>query len=292
MDGYGRSVPRTRSTPFRSILRGTEPSESPTMPLPLEKVLGTLAMPLTVLPLLALLFLLLLARHSRQPLLAFLAALPLLALWALATPLFAGALLADEEARWTELDPQSTAAPGVVVVLGGGTAPRPGRSAFDQLTAASLQRTLEGVRLARAWPDAVLLFSGDDGRSAPSAAERMAEVARALGVDPERIELDRESRNTAAQARTLGPRLADGPVVLVTSALHMRRALALFRARGLDPVPAPTDFLDLEPSPYGPRAWLPDARVLARVTALAHERLGLLWARLRGQLAADAPAGP
>ena len=261
------------------------------MPFLLKKLLGTLAMPLTALPLLALFFLWLLARHSRQPLRALLVALPLLALWALSTPIVAAHLFRGEEAPWTVLDPQERPAPDVLVVLSGGSSAARNRTVFDGLNAASLQRTLEGVRLAAAWPEATLLLSGGNGPEPGTTAERMAAVARTLGIAPERIEVENESLDTQQQAMRLAAALAEQDVVLVTSALHMRRSLALFRSAGLDPVPAPADFTDLQPSPHELRAWIPEVGTLVLVTALFHERLGLLWARFRGQIDGT-PPGP
>jgi len=60
-------------------------------------------------------------------------------------------------------------------------------------------------------------------------------------VPADRIVQDPEARTTREHPRTLGPILQSHHVsrfVLVTSPAHMRRALAVFRAAGLDPVPS------------------------------------------------------
>ena len=64
--------------------------------------------------------------------------------------------------------------------------------------------------------------------------------------------------------------------MLVTSALHMPRALALFKAQGLQVTPAPTDFEAGEETPSGLLAWLPDAGAL-NGSALAMKELVGRW---------------
>ena len=61
------------------------------------------------------------------------------------------------------------------------------------------------------------------------------------GVPADRILEESASKTTRDQAVILGPLLSAHHVtrfVLVTSPTHMRRALAAFRAEGLDPVPS------------------------------------------------------
>ncbi len=65
-------------------------------------------------------------------------------------------------------------------------------------------------------------------------------------------------------------------ILLVTSALHMPRALALFKAQGLGVTPAPTDFEAGQEPPSGMLAWLPDAGAL-NGSALAMKELVGKW---------------
>ena len=70
--------------------------------------------------------------------------------------------------------------------------------------------------------------------------------------------------------------------LLVTSALHMRRSEASFRALGLDPLPMATDF-EVRPSPArGWRRWRPSASALAGSTRAWHEHVGYWQYRRRG----------
>ena len=95
--------------------------------------------------------------------------------------------------------------------------------------------------------------------------------------------LETASRNTYENAvnskRLLG---AHGlhKVLLVTSALHMPRALALFRALGIEAAPAPTDFEVVE-SGMGFIAVVTGCRALEGSTRALKEYfgLGVYWVR-------------
>ena len=76
------------------------------------------------------------------------------------------------------------------------------------------------------------------------------------GVPAERIVQDPGARTTREHPQTVGPILQRNHVsqfVLVTSPAHMRRALAAFRAAGLDPVPSVSP---LRSDNWPPPAWL------------------------------------
>jgi len=79
-------------------------------------------------------------------------------------------------------------------------------------------------------------------------------------------------------------------VLLVTSASHMRRALATFRTAGIDAVPAATDYeeIDCRKRPEDRSIlmeYLPDAEALARSTKAVKEYIGFVFYRWRGWIA-------
>ena len=83
-----------------------------------------------------------------------------------------------------------------------------------------------------------------------------------LGVPDEAIVMETQSRNTAENALYTGEILRErgfARVLLVTSALHMPRAMKLFRARGIDAVPAPTDMRSIYDPARTVLDYLPDA---------------------------------
>ncbi len=111
------------------------------------------------------------------------------------------------------------------------------------------ERMTEGVILARRYPDARVVFTGGQGSFVHGGLTE-ADVARqlwtAMGLPPERVIYEDQARNTHENA-VLTARLLDpkpGQVfLLVTSASHMPRSVAVFRAAGFrDIVPWPVNF--------------------------------------------------
>lgn len=101
------------------------------------------------------------------------------------------------------------------------------------------ERMTGGLALARAHPQAQLVFTGRSGavRHTFGGGTPGAEVARRfyaeLGFDPARLMLEGASRTTAENARLSRALVTPGGTwVLVTSAFHMPRAMASFRAAG------------------------------------------------------------
>jgi uncharacterized SAM-binding protein YcdF (DUF218 family) len=117
-----------------------------------------------------------------------------------------------------------------------------------------------------------------------SEASAMRDFLVDLGVPAEAVWLEERSRNTRENAVHTAKILEAqgiGPMPLVTSALHMPRALATFRAAGINAIPAPTDF-EVEVRPRVFLDWLPDAEALAASTRALKEYPGLWVYRYRG----------
>lgn len=163
-----------------------------------------------------------------------------------------------------------------VVVLGGGLAGDDKDLANASLSRASLARLIEGIRIYRKCPGSKLILSGG------SESEVMAEMARSLGVKGDDMVRENNSPDTESQARLVKPLVGDKNFVLVTSAIHMQRAVGLFRKEGMEPVAAPTDFF---PKGRGdPLRYLPRSSALAKSDAALHEYLGIAWSKLRGKI--------
>lgn len=170
-----------------------------------------------------------------------------------------------------------------VVVLASGHRSDPELPLTARLQGQSLYRVTEGVRIAVAQPWAELVFSGFGGPDPVPHAEVARAMAIALGIDSTRIHADPRPRDTGEEARVFAPRLAGRRFALVTSATHMPRAVALFRAQGLDPIPAPTGHL----TGRGGGGWiwqdlLPREDALTVTRQAWYELLGRTWAVLSG----------
>ena len=81
--------------------------------------------------------------------------------------------------------------------------------------------------------------------SGDSPAEDMAVLLEMMGVPRQAMMFEDQSRNTAESAHAAWEFLSAQNIrriILVTSAEHMPRSVALFEKEGFEVVPAPTDF--------------------------------------------------
>jgi uncharacterized SAM-binding protein YcdF (DUF218 family) len=197
--------------------------------------------------------------------------------WVLSTP-FTVHLLARTLTRGFETvtTPEQVKDAEAVVLLSAGSLNL--RAHGEQLPLVSLTtglRTLEAARIYRmAAPRFVIASGGVTDNSGGNAAESEA-MRRALidlGVPAGSVVPEAESMNTRDQAAVVGARLrAQGitRIALVTSPWHMRRALTLFRAQGLDPIPAVSALVP--DGSHRPNGLLPTERALWLGDAVVYE---------------------
>ncbi|MCS0633932.1 YdcF family protein [Telluria mixta] len=123
--------------------------------------------------------------------------------------------------------------------------------------------------------------SGVAGDRASSEAECMAAALREdFGVPVQWLE--GRSNNTAENAAFSAAILrAQGihRILLVTDAMHMPRARAVFERAGLDVVSAPTMFFSQQP--LSVHTWFPSAEGMRRSWYATYELIGMAWYRLR-----------
>lgn len=151
-------------------------------------------------------------------------------------------------------------------------------------------RYVSTLRLATRFPDARVVVTGgpigDGGRALLASQTGIAlTILRDAGVDPRRLVAEQSSFNTcdnAANTRALVQPRPGERWVVVTSAMHMPRAIACFRAAGwTDVIPQPDDYEALPGL-----ANLGRVRIISRLTLLdlaMHEWLGLAYYRLSGR---------
>ncbi|MFK5926803.1 MAG: ElyC/SanA/YdcF family protein [Desulfuromusa sp.] len=153
----------------------------------------------------------------------------------------------------------------------------------SELSPTAIVRLAEGIRIYRLNPGSQLIFTGFKGvvEDPVSYPEKLRELALALGVPTEDILIFNGPRDTMEEAEVIAANFPDALLVLVTTAVHMPRALNLFHRVGLEPIPAPTEHLS---KPF--KSWwnFPSGKTLEQSEYWAHERLGLLWVNLTGQV--------
>jgi uncharacterized SAM-binding protein YcdF (DUF218 family) len=173
-----------------------------------------------------------------------------------------------------------------IVVLGGGHSSDDRLPANDRLGHAALKRLVEGIRIHKARPQSKLVLSGGSPFGKEPHAKVLLKVATLLGVKQTDTILETESKDTKDEARLLKPILGTTPFIMVTSASHMPRAVALFNGLGMHPLPAPTHHStrDLAISNLMPNDFFPSPGSLAASTSAIYEYLGLVFAKIRNQI--------
>jgi uncharacterized SAM-binding protein YcdF (DUF218 family) len=207
-------------------------------------------------------------------------------LWAFSTP-----VVADSLQRVAERPARDTSAPGVtydaVVVLSGAMSSAAteasGRFELDE-GADRLVRAFELLRAGRA--RYALLTGGAVERraAAPRESELAARVLAGWGIEPDRIVVEAESRNTrenAVESARVVRERGWARLLLVTSAAHMPRALGCFRAVGLSPDALPVD-RRAGKGEYALRSLAPRARSLSTSARVLRELAGRVVYRALG----------
>ena len=201
-------------------------------------------------------------------------------LWLWSTPAFSDWLRATLEQRYPPAPLEQLPAADAIVVLGGAMEAAAPPLRPDPNLGAAADRVWHAARLYRAGKAPRVLASGGklpwSGIEQPESSV-MAALLQELGVPAAVILQESASRTTRENRDYSLPLLqAHGVrrILLVTSALHLPRALALFRATDLEVIPAPTDFEIDSPSNAHLLRWLPDAQALADGSRAFKEYLG------------------
>ncbi len=208
---------------------------------------------------------LLLARYRRFRYSKMLGSFCLVWLWIWSMPVLSHRLCGAIENQFPQISIENVPHAQALVVLGGAISPPSGQSIEINLQAAA-DRVWYASRLFHAGKVPLLVLSGggDLTHDNYSEAHAMALFLLDLGVPSESMLQEESSRNSRENAGFSAEMLrARGinHILLVTSALHMPRALTLFTDQGLVVEPVPTDFQG-RLSQQGVLAWLPDAGAL------------------------------
>jgi len=188
-----------------------------------------------------------------------------LAVWS--TPWASYMVRSRLEAPFPPVPVAATPPAAAIVLLGGGIAPpAKGREHSNMNQAAD--RIWHAARLYRAGKAPLIVLSGGSGAMGEATSEALAMqlLLQEWGIPAQAMVLEELSRNTAENARFTAALLRQRgirEVLLVTSALHMPRALPLFEAQGLTVHPAAADHEGRATAhwPWWQR-WLPESAAL------------------------------
>jgi uncharacterized SAM-binding protein YcdF (DUF218 family) len=165
-----------------------------------------------------------------------------------------------------------------ILVLGAGGRPEEGLNPVHQLEKSPTFRVLEGIRVWQRSPGSMLIMSSAGREGFISQAEIYVEAAKELGVPADRLAIVPTPKTTYEEAvhfREKFPQVSR--VILVMSAMHMRRAKVLFESQGLEVVPAPCNFTVLRHPDDSFRLPWPSSEGLVLWGMVLHEVVGMVF---------------
>jgi uncharacterized SAM-binding protein YcdF (DUF218 family) len=188
--------------------------------------------------------------------------------------------------------------PKGIIILGGAIDSALTQARGPTALTSSGARVTEGVALAKIYPRALLVFSGGSanlvGKQMPEGEAALDLLVR-LGLSRDRIVIERRSRNTFENGRFARELLDPRPGerwILVTSALHMPRALGVFEKAGFEVSPYPVAYLTAgEPVDYWNFTFSPFI-ALPLLDVSAKEWIGLAAYWLMGRTDRFLPSPP
>jgi uncharacterized SAM-binding protein YcdF (DUF218 family) len=218
------------------------------------------------------------------------AAVSLLLLFVFSNRIITHTLLGLIEERVPSFDRSTVKRFDAIVVLGGGVAHKGTLRPTDELSSAGLERTLCGVDLLTKGFAPKLVLAGGDGSIFGSNTEEatvMKLFALQLGAHKDSILLENRSRNTYENAVETKRLLGNASILLVTSAIHVPRALGLFRKQGVEATPYACGYL-AQDLPWSwtsdPFDLIPDVTALYLSTEALSEVVGTIVYRVAGKL--------
>ncbi len=210
----------------------------------------------------------------------------LMLFWACATPIVGNAMIATLETQ-VPGDPRALPKADVAIVLGGAVSnPVPPRE--EPELNESVDRVWHAARLYRTGlVQRIVVVGGNLFHGAVPEAELIQRLLVELGVPAGAIELGTTSRNTyenALEAKAIMRRRPFESALLVTSAWHMPRALAIFKKAEIPVIPAACDFRGGDAAYDSLLGYLPHARAFAMTSEAIREWMGYYVYRWRGWL--------
>ena len=243
-----------------------------------SKILPLMVLPVgLVIELTFLAFLLLVAGKKKSSALLLLLAMVLL--WTASMPYVADTLKGGLERAYPAVMMTEIPRSKCVVVLGGAVEPvRPPRVDIDLLDGAD--RVRKAAQLYNEGFASIVIVSGGNQPWSPfeeSEAESIQTLLVERGVPAESIVLESDSRNTrenAFNSVALMEKLECGKPLLVTSAAHMKRAVAAFSRLRVEVFPVSTDVKVVDLPKLTVFDFLPDAEALHMTNDALREWIG------------------
>jgi len=171
-----------------------------------------------------------------------------------------------------------------VAVLGSNWEKDPKLPVTSQISEHFISRILEAVRLYQQAPNRKILISIAGIRSPQEKEETIQQLCKILNIEYKNIELITEALDTVDEAKLMKKIIKDKPFILVTTASHIPRAMAIFKKQQMNPIPAPCGHYCKKKDKFHPSTLYPNAQAMRNSERAIYEYLGLLWGKISGNL--------
>jgi len=196
-------------------------------------------------------------------------------------PYISRQLVSQLEFKYPQTTIEKTPKADAIVVLGGSVRPPSFPRQYTQMTSTS-DRFWHAARLFKAnKANKIILLGGNvfsqDGIKPES--EYVKESLVRLGIPSKSIITETQSRTTRENSTNSKDLLSQhkvGSILLVTSAMHMPRAIREFENASTTIIPVSSDNLVTHQSDPTIFNWIPNANAFASSTRALHEHYGLL----------------
>jgi uncharacterized SAM-binding protein YcdF (DUF218 family) len=128
-------------------------------------------------------------------------------------------------------------------VLGAGYSLDPRLPATSQLSTTTLARLVEAIRISKSIPHYKIITSGHSRLGLESQSEIARRAAISLGISPQNCDILPTPTNTSEEVIAFAAKYGTSKkVIVVSDALHLPRALMLYKKAGISAKGAPTNF--------------------------------------------------
>jgi uncharacterized SAM-binding protein YcdF (DUF218 family) len=200
------------------------------------------------------------------------------------------------ETRFPRWDPTRGPPSGIVVLGGGVINSEISTNRATLALGSAAERIISVVELALRYPGARVVFTGGNANllaGGSAEADFVVDLFEKLGVPRDRVIVERSSRNTAENAaftkQLVGPKAGE-LWLLVTSAMHMPRAVGAFQKAGFSVDAYPVDYQTTDTENW----WILSSALMGGIgnaDRAVHEWVGLTVYWVTGRISAFFP-GP
>ncbi len=249
----------------------------------LSKFLTVFLFPLPICILLALFLILFKIKGFRNK---FLASIPIGLLWLASSFPICQSLVSSLEKDFPPTPISEMPKADAIVVLGGMINTVSQFPERIELTG-SADRLTDSILLYKAGKGNYLLFTGGSGiifEQESKEATFAKQFLLSFGIPEDKILLESESRNTFENGLYSKKILDDKQlkrIILVTSAFHMKRSVAIFKKLGIDVIPFPTDYRSLKTG-MNWETFVPSTGALDTTTISIKEWIGIFAYEWKG----------